>query len=417
MPDLEDFKPGDDPAGPLARAVDWRFFQKDGKWYARETNTMPQWAGSCWYYLRFLDPKNDREAFSEESAKRWLPVDLYVGGAEHAVLHLLYARFWHKVLYDAGWVPSKEPFGKLVHQGMILGEVEYTTYVAADGMYISRNDVEEKLDPVGGTEHLDLRNGRGVQPIRVPESDVEKRGNDFVLRAHPGCVVDARAHKMSKSRGNVINPDHVIAQFGADSLRLYEMFMGPLEATKPWSTNNIQGVRRFLDRLWNVCARELSDAAPNDALERTLHRTIRKVSEDIESLRFNTAISTLMMLVNDLYAIESPPRRACEVLVQLVHPLAPHIAEELWEMLGHAPSIQRAPWPRWDAAMCIESEIEVPVQINGKVRGRVKVAADAAEDAVLVAARNDEHVARHLENKTLVKQQYVPGRILTIVVK
>jgi leucyl-tRNA synthetase len=300
---------------------------------------------------------------------------------------------------------------------MILGEVEYTTYVAADGMHVSSKDVELKDDGVGGTEHLDRRNGGGVQPLRVKPDQVEKRGNDFVLKAHPNCVVDARAHKMSKSRGNVINPDHIITEFGADALRLYEMFMGPLEATKPWSTENIQGVKRFLDRLWNVCTRPVDDAAPSEALERALHRAIRKVGEDIEALRFNTAISTLMMLVNDLYGVEKPPRRACEVLAQLVHPLAPHVAEELWERLGHTPSIQRAPWPTWDAAMCAESEIEVPVQVNGKVRGRVKVAADAAESTVVEAARSDEHVARHLAGKTLVKQQYVPGRILTIVVK
>ena len=417
LPDLEDFKPGDDPAGPLARAKDWRFFQKDGKWYARETNTMPQWAGSCWYYLRFIDPKNDQRIFDPEKVKRWLPVDLYVGGAEHAVLHLLYARFWHKVLYDAGLVPVKEPFAKLVHQGMILGEIEYTAYCAADGMWVSREHVEEKADSVGGTEHLDARTGGGVQPVRVKEDQVEKRGNDFVLKGHPSCMVDARAHKMSKSRGNVINPDHIVQQFGADSLRLYEMFMGPLEATKPWSTSSIAGVRRFLDRTWTVCTRELDAAPPPDALERALHRAIRKVGEDIEALRFNTAISTLMQLVNELYGLEKPPARAVEVVIQLVHPFAPHIAEELWERTGHAPSVQRAPWPAFDPAMCVDTEIEVPVQVNGKVRGRVKVAADAATDAVVAAAKADESVAKWLEGKTIAKEHYVPGRILTFVVK
>ncbi|AKF06562.1 leucine--tRNA ligase [Sandaracinus amylolyticus] len=417
LPDLEDFKPGDDPAGPLARAKDWRFFQKDGQWYARETNTMPQWAGSCWYYLRFIDPKNRERIFDPEKVKRWLPVDLYVGGAEHAVLHLLYARFWHKVLFDAGLVPVAEPFAKLVHQGMILGEIEYTTYVAADGVYVSRENVVEKADPVGGTEHLDERNGGGVQPVRVKEEEIEKRGGEFVLKAHPNVAVDARAHKMSKSRGNVINPDHIVQQFGADSLRLYEMFMGPLEATKPWSTSSIAGVKRFLDRVWTVSTRTLDEAPPSDALERTLHKTIRKVGEDIEGLRFNTAISTLMQLTNELFAIEQPPKRAIEVLVQLLHPLAPHIAEELWQRVGHAQSVQRAPWPQFDPAKCVDAEIEVPVQVNGKVRGRVKVAADASADVVVAAAKADEAVAKWLEGKQLVKEQYVPGRILTIVVK
>ncbi|UJR80828.1 leucine--tRNA ligase [Sandaracinus amylolyticus] len=417
LPDLEDFKPGDDPAGPLARAKDWRFFQKDGKWYARETNTMPQWAGSCWYYLRFIDPKNRERIFDAEKVTRWLPVDLYVGGAEHAVLHLLYARFWHKVLFDAGLVPVEEPFTKLVHQGMILGEIEYTTYVAADGMYVSRENVKEQEDPVGGTEHLDKRNGSGVQPVRVKDEQVEKVGGRFVLIEHPTIAVDARAHKMSKSRGNVINPDHIVQQFGADSLRLYEMFMGPLEATKPWSTSSITGVKRFLDRVWTVSTRTLSESAPSEALDRMLHKTIRKVGEDIEGLRFNTAISTLMELTNELFAIEQPPKRAIEVLVQLLHPLAPHIAEELWQGLGHGQSVQRAAWPQFDPAKCVDEEIEVPVQVNGKVRGRVKVAADASAGSVVAAAKADEAVAKWLEGKQIVKEQYVPGRILTIVVK
>jgi leucyl-tRNA synthetase len=417
LPDLEDYKPGEDPAGPLARAVDWRFFQKDGRWYARETNTMPQWAGSCWYYLRFLDPKNPAAAFDRALADAWLPVDLYVGGAEHAVLHLLYARFWHKVLYDAGFVSQPEPFRKLVHQGMILGEVEHTAYADGQGAYVSRERVRERVGEAGDEESFDATTGATVTARRVTLDEVTKRGGDFVLKGQPEIVIDARAHKMSKSRGNVVNPDAIVKQFGADALRLYEMFMGPLEATKPWSTDSIQGVRRFLDRAFVVGTRTPSDAAPEDALLRLLHRTIRKVGDDVAALRFNTAISALMQLVNELFPLEAPPRFALETLALLVHPFAPHLGEELWERLGHPPSIQRVPWPAYDPALCVDAELEIPVQVNGKVRGRVKVPADAPEAVVVAAAMADENVRKHTDGKQVLKQQYVAGRILTIVVK
>ena len=346
LPELEDYKPGDDPAGVLARAADWRFFERDGKWYARETNTMPQWAGSCWYYLRFLDPDNPDALCSPEAAKRWLPVDLYVGGAEHAVLHLLYARFWHKVLYDAGVVPVKEPFAKLVHQGMILGE--------------------------GG-------------------------------------------QKMSKSRGNVVNPDDIVDEFGADAMRVYEMFMGPLEATKPWNTSSIAGVRRFLDRVYAIALRADAKAQPDDAVTRLLHRTIRKVSEDIEAMRFNTAISAMMVLSNELTKADPVPAGAVEVLTKLLHPFAPHLGEELWETLGHGPSIQAEPWPAFDPALCEEDQVEVPVQINGKVRGRITLPKDATEEQALAAAREVSNVAAQLEGKTLRKTIWVPNKILNLI--
>ncbi|MFO0681482.1 MAG: leucine--tRNA ligase [Sandaracinus sp.] len=417
LPDLEDYKPGDDPAGPLARAVEWRFFQRDGKWFARETNTMPQWAGSCWYYLRFIDPRNTETLCDPKLAERWLPVDCYVGGAEHAVLHLLYSRFWHKVLYDAGVVKTPEPFKKLVNQGMILGEVEHTAYVASDGTYVSRQFVGDKLDDAGEEKPYDTRTGAWVTPKKVEAEALVKKGGEFVLAENESIAVDARAHKMSKSRGNVVNPDAIVKQYGADSLRLYEMFMGPLEATKPWSTASIAGVRRFLDRAHAVSFRELSDAAPDDALLRTLHRAIRKVGEDIQGLRFNTAISTLMQLVNDLYPLETPPRFAIATLAQLLHPLAPHLGEEIWERLGNTTSVQRAPWPSYDPKLCVDDEVEIPVQVNGKVRGRVKVPTAADEETVVAAASKDENVQKHLEGKQLIKRQYVPGRILTLVVK
>ena len=346
LPELEDYKPGEDPAGVLARATDWRFFERDGQWYARETNTMPQWAGSCWYYLRFLDPDNAEALCSPEAAKRWLPVDLYVGGSEHAVLHLLYARFWHKVLYDAGVVPVKEPFAKLIHQGMILGE--------------------------GG-------------------------------------------QKMSKSRGNVVNPDDIVDQFGADAMRVYEMFMGPLEATKPWNTSSIAGVRRFLDRVHVIAQRADAKVKPDDATTRSLHRTIRKVTEDIEAMRFNTAISAMMVLSNELTKLDTVPAKAVEILTKLLHPFAPHLGEELWETLGHNPSIQAEPWPTFDSALCEEDEVEVPVQINGKVRGRILLPKDATEDQALAAAREVPNVASQLQGKTLRKTIWVPNKILNLI--
>ena len=346
LPELDDYKPGADPAGVLARAESWRFFQKDGQWFARETNTMPQWAGSCWYYLRFIDPDNAEALCSPDLAKQWLPVDLYVGGAEHAVLHLLYARFWHKVLYDEGVVPTKEPFKKLVHQGMILGE--------------------------GG-------------------------------------------QKMSKSRGNVVNPDDIVAEFGADAMRIYEMFMGPLEATKPWSTSSIAGVRRFLDRVFAVTLRANADAKPDDALTRLLHQTIRKVTEDIEAMRFNTAISAMMVLTNELMKLDEVPTEALGVLAKLLHPFAPHLGEETWAMLGQPPSIQTQAWPSYDPALCEQDEVEVPVQINGKVRARITLPKDATEAQALTAAQTLPALAPHLKGKPLRKTIWVPNKILNLI--
>ena len=387
LPELDDYRPGDDPAGVLARAKDWRFFQKDGKWFARETNTMPQWAGSCWYFLRFADPHNDEEAFSKEAIQAWLPVDLYVGGAEHAVLHLLYARFWHMVLFDQGLLPEvPEPFGKLVHQGMILGELEYT-------------DDE----------------GKTYSP-----AELDKVGDTFALKADPSVKVTAKAAKMSKSRGNVVNPDDIVRDFGADSLRVYEMFMGPLEATKPWNTESIGGVRRFLDRAWRLATNVSSDARLGPAEEKLLHKTIKKVGEDIEGLRFNTAVSAMMVLVNELQKVakQGPlPSEAVATLAQLLHPFAPHLGEEIWELCGNEGSVQHAAWPSFDPKLVVDDVVEVPVQINGKKRGSVELAKDADQDTALAAAKEDPKVAEALAAGDLKKVIWVPGRILNLIVK
>jgi leucyl-tRNA synthetase len=357
LPDLDDFKPGNDPAGPLARAVDWRFFQKDGgkdgQWFARETNTMPQWAGSCWYYLRYLDPHNDREGWSQKAYADWMPVDLYVGGNEHAVLHLLYARFWHKVLFDIGAVKDPEPFLKLVHQGIILGE---------DGQ------------------------------------------------------------KMAKSRGNVINPDDVVGQYGADALRLYEMFMGPLEQMKPWQTKGIEGVSRFLDRVWNVATGPVTadPAAYDEATRKQVHKTIQKVTSDIEGLHFNTSISAMMILVKHLGGLPVVPLDAVKSLTLILSPFAPHLGEELWERLGgsgaDAKSLAYHPWPEFDPALVKDDVVEIGVQVNGKLRGTITIAVDADEATARAAAMAEERVRQHVEGKTVKKFIYVKGKIVSFIV-
>ena len=336
---------------------DWLYVERNGKKYKRETNTMPQWAGSCWYYLRFIDPKNDKMLVEPELEKQWMPVDLYVGGAEHAVLHLLYARFWHKVLYDYGIVSTPEPFQKLVNQGMILGE---------DGQ------------------------------------------------------------KMSKSRGNVINPDDVVAKYGADSLRLYEMFMGPLESVKPWSMESVGGVRGFLDRVWRMIVedgrRQTADGSREPATvspeqNRILHKTIKAVTEDIQNLSFNTAIARMMEFTNFFLKENVRPKEAMEKFVLLLSPFAPHIAEELWSILGHEKSLAYEPFPGYDEEAIKESTLEIPVSVNGKLRSKIVVAADADESVMEQRALADAKIAELLEGKTVVKKIVVPGKMVNFVLK
>ncbi len=349
----------DSPQPPLEKAPpEWLYVTVDGKKYKRETNTMPQWAGSCWYYLRFLDPKNAEALVDPEVEKAWMPVDLYVGGAEHAVLHLLYARFWHKVLYDRGYVSMAEPFQKLVNQGMILGE---------------------------------------------------------------------NNEKMSKARGNVVNPDHVVKEYGADSLRLYEMFMGPLEAVKPWNMDGVSGVRNFLNRAWRMIVDDrleevqllpnIQDVPPTAEQNRVLHKTIKAVTNDCRQMSFNTAIARMMEFVNFFFKEEVRPKKAMEAFVLLLAPFAPHLAEELWEILGHKNTLAYEPWPAYDETLLVEDTIEIPVQINGKLRGKI-VAPTGSDSAALEAlARADGKVAEQLAGKNIVKVIVVPGRMVNFVVK
>jgi leucyl-tRNA synthetase len=403
----------DRPEPPLEKAPqDWLYVTLDGTRCKRETNTMPQWAGSCWYYLRFLDPKNDRALVDREVERAWMPVDLYVGGAEHAVLHLLYARFWHKVLYDRGYVSTPEPFMKLVNQGMILGEMEFTGYKMSNGEWVSAADTAVKGP---------------LQPVKLDASQVEKHGDAFVLKSDPNAKVDSRAHKMSKSRGNVVNPDDVVADYGADSLRLYEMFMGPLEAVKPWSMEGVNGVRGFLDRAWRMIVDEraeslelhaaVQDAEPTADQSRVLHRTIKAVTEDVEQMAFNTAIARMMEFTNFFLKEDVRPKSVMETFVLLLSPFAPHLGEELWRALGHDDTLAYEPWPAYDESRIKEETVEVPVQINGKLRGRVEIPADADRDAQEAAARAHPKIAALLEGKTLVKTIVVPGRMVNYVVK
>ena len=434
LPEVDRYSPTGTGESPLAGIEEWLAVTdpETGRPARRETNTMPQWAGSCWYYLRFIDPDNTEAPVDPEKERYWMPVDLYVGGAEHAVLHLLYARFWHKVLYDAGVVSTDEPFQKLVNQGMILGGVEHTAFRRLDPEtgdaygWVSAEHAVETGEPApaeagGGIEWQDDRDGSSLVAVTVEEGDVEKGGEGFVLREHPDVRVQSRAHKMSKSRGNVVNPDDIVAEYGADSLRLYEMFMGPLEQTKPWNTRSVDGVHRFLARAYRlVVDREggvvVTDIEPTRDQLRVLHQTIQRVTDDVEGLRFNTAIAAMMEFVNAATKWEHVPRVTAEPFVLLLAPFAPHLAEELWHRLGHDGSLAYAPWPEHDPGLVKEDTVEIAVQVNGKLRGTVAVDADADKDAMLAAAREEENVARYLAEGTVRKEIAVPGRLVNFVV-
>ena len=442
LPEMTDFKPTGTPEPPLSKAADWLSVSVDGETFTRETNTMPQWAGSCWYYLRYLDPQNANRFVDPEKERYWMPVDLYVGGVEHAVLHLLYARFWHKALFDLGHVSTPEPFQRLVNQGLILGEMEYH-FFEVDGRAVSATEFKDigEVATDQGARMAGYRKSTGELVYATPiiEPLVEKRGNQYVTRANPEIVVDARSFKMSKARGNVINPDAIVEEYGADAFRLYEMYMGPLEQQKPWSTRDIVGMSRFLSgvarhlmgedddsEISNLKSQisdpksQLSDSPIPPDLDRLLHRTIKKVGEDVESLRFNTAIAELIKLnnaVGELWrAGGGVPRGLAETYALLLAPFAPHLAEEVWHRLGHAESLACAPWPTYDEAKLIEDTKVVPVQVNGKVRGRISVPADADEAAVMSAAESSPDVKPWVEGKTVRKRIYAGGKLVNLVV-
>ena len=390
LPELADYKPTGTGEPPLAKATEWLNVvdPATGKKGVRETNTMPQWAGSCWYYLRYIDPTNDKCFADPELLKEWLPVDLYVGGAEHAVLHLLYARFWHKVLFDLGFVPTPEPFQRLVNQGMILG----LAYKTKRGVLIPMDRIE-------------WREGKPY--------GAEEGGEMEELTEFPA--------KMSKSLKNVVNPDDVIRDYGADSLRLYEMFMGPLQAVKPWSTKGVEGVHRFLKRANRlVTETPIADRAMTKAEAKSLNAMVKKVGEDLEAMAFNTAISAMMVYVNEAEDFAKSggfPREYLEKFVLCLAPFAPHLGEELWQFLGHTDTLAYEPWPKFDPAALVEDEVEVPVQVLGKLRGRIRVPVAATPAEMEAAAKANADVAKFLEGKTIVKVIAVPKRMVNFVVR
>jgi len=414
LPKTDKFEPSGTTEGPLSAIEDWVYHDTPLGRARRETNTMPQWAGSCWYYLRFLDPENPGKAIDPEIEKYWMPVDMYVGGAEHAVLHLLYARFWHKVLYDCGIVHTKEPFQRLVNQGLILGPVEHTAYFQADTP-VSAKDVNENA--VGGP--VLKKDQSPVEARKALDVDVVKKGENFVLKSNDNVRVTSKAVKMSKSRGNVVNPDDIIAGTGADALRLYLMFMGPLEQVKPWNTKGVDGVYRFLSRAWRLIAEGVVPATSEPASKeqlKVLHKTMKKVTADTEKMSFNTAIATMMEFVNDAYKWDSMPHEVSTVFVQLLNPYAPHMAEELWERLGNGPSVCESTWPQHDEQYLVEDSVTVVVQVNGKVRATISVAPDADQDAVMSIAEADPSVLKWIQGKEIKKKIYVAGKVCNIVV-
>ncbi len=387
LPELADYKPTGTGEPPLAKAKDWlHVVRADGVKGVRETNTMPQWAGSCWYYLRYIDPTNDTAFADPELLKKWLPVDLYVGGAEHAVLHLLYSRFWHKVLFDLGLVPTDEPFQKLVNQGMILG----MAYKTSRGVLVPM-------------DRITWRDGKPY--------GAEEGGEEELLTEFPA--------KMSKSLKNVVNPDDVIRDYGADSLRLYEMFMGPLQAVKPWNTKGVDGVYRFLKRVNKMVTEQpVVDRPLTKDEARTLNATVKKVGEDIETMNFNTGISAMMVFVNAFAGDgKELPREAAEKFVLCLAPYAPHLGEELWQVLGHDRTLAYEPFPAFDPKALVEDEVEIPVQVLGKLRGRVKVPVAATPAEMEAVARANPDVAKFLAGKTVVKVIAVPKRMVNFVVR
>ena len=391
LPDLPDFQPTGRPEPLLSKAEEWmKVTDENGRVWTRETNTMPNWAGSCWYYLRYLDPKNDLEAWSREKEQYWMPVDLYIGGKEHAVLHLLYARFWHKVLYDRGYVSTAEPFKKLFHQGLITA--------------FSYEDPETKF--------------------LVPTDVVEEYSEGKYRHLETGKELRQTTAKMSKSLKNVVNPDDVISEHGADALRIYEMFMGPLEASKPWNTRAVDGVTRFLGRSFRLfdggegLRENLKDrsAEGDKDLEKALHRCIKKVTQDLDSMSFNTAVSAMMIFVNEATGkVDSLSHSQLSRYAQLLSVFAPHLGEELWEKLGHEPSISLTDWPEFDEKLCKQDELCYPIQINGKLRVKINLDAEATKELVEEKAR--EAASKYLEGKTVKKVIVVPKRLVNFVVQ
>ena len=390
LPEIKDFEPGEDGESPLARHTEWvnTTCPCCGGPAKRETDTMPQWAGSSWYFLRYMDPHNPDAIASKEALDYWSPVDWYNGGMEHTTLHLLYSRFWHKFLYDIGVVPTKEPYAKRTSHGMILG-----------------------LNP-----HAFENQSAAEQKRLVAEYGSEKAARAHLVEQF-GEMAEHPIVKMSKSLGNVVNPDDVVDEYGADTLRLYEMFIGDFEKAAPWNTSSIKGCKRFLDRIWALADKQVEGEGVRPALEALMHRTIKKVGEDIDTLKANTAIAQLMIYVNALYDNGGATRAEFEVLLQLLNPFAPHMTEELWQQMGHGDQLAYHPWPQYDEAKCVEQTVEIAVQVNGKVRARIQVPADVEAADAIAAAKAEPAVAGAIAGKTVVKEIYVKGKLVNLAVK
>jgi leucyl-tRNA synthetase len=383
LPEMEKFEPGADGESPLANANEWLYGEDEKGKFRRETNTMPQWAGSCWYYLRYIDPTNEEAPFSQEAVDYWMPVDLYIGGAEHAVLHLLYSRFWHKVLFDLGIVSTDEPYQKLYNQGMILA----FAYETAAGS-------------------------------KVPSDEVEEKDGKFYHKA-TGEELNQIVAKMSKSLKNVVNPDDVVANYGADSLRLYEMFMGPLDATKPWTDTGVKGVYNFLVKAYKFFAdtKNIHNGDEDAEVLKVLHQSIKKVQSDIEGLKFNTAISQFMIFTNLAIKKGKVTQETAETFAKILSPFAPHMGEELWDLYGNTGSIAHVNWPEINENYLKEDNFEYPVSFNGKMRFKLEMPVDASKDEIEQAALKHEKAAKWLEGKKVAKVIVVPKKIVNIVVK
>ncbi len=417
LPEVKSYLPTDDGLSPLARNKDWVNIKIDGKNLVRETNTMPQWAGSCWYYLRYLDPNNSQSFADETKIKYWMPVDLYIGGAEHAVLHLLYARFWHKVLFDLGFVNTSEPFKKLVNQGMILGRSNFVYRIKDSNKYVSYN-LRKDHDYTKIHVDVNLVDNDKLNIKKFINSSKEFENAEFILEENE-YLCGFETEKMSKSKSNVVNPDNIIENFGADTLRMYEMFLGPIEQSKPWNTNGIEGVYKFLNKLWSLFHRGdkivISDKRPDKEELKILHTAIKKIKEDIERLSLNTCISQLMITVNKLSRKECNKKEILEPLIIIISPFAPHLCEELWNIIGNNKSVSFAKYPNFNSDYLVEDTYEYPLMINGKLRAKQSFSLNTENSEIEKSVLENETIKKWLDGEKIKKIIIVPNKVINIV--
>ena len=418
LPKVNNYLPKNDGSSPLARNKEWSEVEINGNKYKRESNTMPQWAGSCWYYLRYLDPNNKEEFVNKQKVKYWMPVDLYIGGAEHAVLHLLYSRFWHKVLYDLKYVTTNEPFNKLVNQGMILGRSNFIYRIKNSKKYVSYN-LKNKYDSTRLYVDINLVKNDELDIKKFVASSSEFKDAEFILENNK-YMCGYEIEKMSKSKSNVVNPDEIIKKYGSDTLRMHEMFLGPIEQSKPWNTNGIDGVFKFLNKFWNLFHDKndqlfTSEEEPNKNEYKVLHNAIKKIEYDIERLSLNTCISLLMITINELNKIKCNKIKILKPLLILISPFAPHIAEELWNKAGNKKSISYAKYPKFDNKYLIKNEYEYPIMINGKLRTKINFSLKASNTEIEETVKSNELVKKWVKTSNIKKVIIVSNKIINIV--